>query len=60
MSEFYNVSTPDNLAVAMCGREREGVSFVAYGYGTVAAAICRGPFLLQNLITVLASNVCTT
>lgn len=36
MSELYNVSTPDNLALAIFGRER--ISFVAFGYGTVASS----------------------
>lgn len=54
------MSAPQIISLLQFVAGRERVSFVACGYGTVAAAICRGPFLLQNLIAVLASNVCTT
>lgn len=57
MSELYNVSTPDNLALAICGREREShlLHLVREQWLPLQCL-----FLLHNLITVLSSNMCTT
>lgn len=54
MSELYNVSTPDNLALAICGRERG--SHLLH----LVTEQWLPPFLLHSFLTVLTSNVCTT
>lgn len=57
MSELYNVSTPDNLALAICGRERGSHLLHLV---TEQWLPLRCLFLLLSFITVLTSNVCTT
>lgn len=57
MSELYNVSTPDNLALAIFGSEREShlLHLVTEQWLPLQCLL-----LLDNLITVLTSTVCTT
>lgn len=57
MSVFYNVSTPDNIAPAICGRQR-GTHLLHLV--TEQCLPLKSHFLLHNLATVLTSNLCTT
>lgn len=57
MSELYNVSTPDNLALGIFGSEREShlLHLVTEQWLPLQCLL-----LLDNLITALTSTVCTT